>query len=122
MDDEVALHMTALERNMSKTLVGPGDVNHTKYVCVPRISSLTFRTNVTDGTAVPLHRRRAPSNARGPTDAESAAYGFLDGDFLETFLSHPAQEDFMTGDIEAERITLPVADVKDILVQMQSLH
>ena len=33
MDDDVALHMTALQRNMAKELLGPGDVEHTR--CVP---------------------------------------------------------------------------------------
>ncbi|KAI0335819.1 hypothetical protein GY45DRAFT_705258 [Cubamyces sp. BRFM 1775] len=93
--DGMALQMTALQHNMAKSLVGPGGVNHTK--------------------------RRAPASPRGHTDAE-AAYGFLDGDFLETFLSHPRPEQLMEGDIEAERITLPLATVKDVLAQMQSLH
>ena len=39
-DDAVALHMTALQRNMAKTLVGPGDVDHTK--CVSRISFVNW--------------------------------------------------------------------------------
>ena len=32
MNDAVALHMTALQRNMAKTLVGPGDVNQIQCV------------------------------------------------------------------------------------------
>ncbi|KAI0720554.1 CPSF A subunit region-domain-containing protein [Cerioporus squamosus] len=95
IDDSVSLHMTALQRNMAKKIQGPGGVNHTKY--------------------------RTPASPRGHTDAE-ASYGFLDGDFLETFLSHAELDDFMEGDVEAERITLPIDQVKDVLVQMQSLH
>ncbi|OSD07132.1 hypothetical protein PYCCODRAFT_1449240 [Trametes coccinea BRFM310] len=95
MKDATSLHMTALQRNMAKYIIGPGGVNHTK--------------------------RRAPAAPRGHTDAE-ASYGFLDGDFLESFLSHPHPEQLMEGEIEAERITLPLATVKDVLVQMQSLH
>ncbi|KAI0372253.1 hypothetical protein BV20DRAFT_991870 [Pilatotrama ljubarskyi] len=95
MNDTMSLHMTALQRNMAKALIGPGGVNHTK--------------------------RRAPASPRGHTDAE-ASYGFLDGDFLETFLSHAHPEQLLEGEIEAERITLPLATVKDVLVQMQSLH
>ncbi|KAI0766387.1 CPSF A subunit region-domain-containing protein [Trametes elegans] len=95
MDDATALHMTALQRNMAKHIKGPGEVNHTQY--------------------------RAPATPRGHTDAE-AAYGFLDGDFLESLLSYPEPEKFMEGDVEAERVTLPLATVKDVLVQMQSLH
>ena len=59
--------------------------------------------------------------ARGRTDAESA-YGFLDGDFLEAFLAHHDAEAFMEGEVDAERILLPVNAVKEIRVQMQSLH
>ncbi|CDO76087.1 hypothetical protein BN946_scf184649.g13 [Trametes cinnabarina] len=93
--DAMSLHMTALQRNMEKYIIGPGGVNHTK--------------------------RRAPAAPRGHTDAE-ASYGFLDGDFLEGFLSYSRPEQLMEGDIEAERITLPLSTVKDLLVQMQSLH
>ena len=46
----------------------------------------------------------------------------MDGDFLEQFLTHPRPEQFMEGEFEAERITLPIDAVKDVLVQMQSLH
>ena len=59
--------------------------------------------------------------ARGRTDAESA-YGFLDGDFLEMFLTHPDPEEFLTGEVEAETITLPIEEIKGVLGQMQSLH
>ena len=31
MNDVTSLHMTALQRNMAKTLTGPGGDNHTKY-------------------------------------------------------------------------------------------
>ncbi|EJF63344.1 hypothetical protein DICSQDRAFT_153890 [Dichomitus squalens LYAD-421 SS1] len=95
MNDVTSLHMTALQRNMAKTLTGPGGDNHTKL--------------------------RAPSTPRGHTDAE-ASYGFLDGDFLEQYLTHPHPEQFMEGEVEAERITLSIDAVKDVLVQMQSLH
>ncbi|RPD77741.1 hypothetical protein L226DRAFT_544225 [Lentinus tigrinus ALCF2SS1-7] len=95
IDDSVSLHMTALQRNMAKKIQGPGGVNLTKY--------------------------RAPASPRGHTDAEEA-YGFLDGDFLELFLSQSEPEEFMVGDVEAERIILPIDHVKDVLVQMQSLH
>ncbi|KAI0826862.1 CPSF A subunit region-domain-containing protein [Trametes gibbosa] len=96
MNDATSLHMTALQRNMAKALVGPGGASHTK--------------------------RRAPATTpRGHTDAE-AAYGFLDGDFLEAILAQADPQRFMEGDVEAERITLPLATIKDVLVQMQSLH
>ncbi|TFK91964.1 hypothetical protein K466DRAFT_514387 [Polyporus arcularius HHB13444] len=95
IEDNVSLHMTALQRNMAKKIQGPGGVNHTKY--------------------------RAPASPRGHTDAEES-YGFLDGDFLETFLSYAEPDVLMKGDVEAERITLPIDHVKDVLIQMQSLH
>ncbi|KAI0647974.1 CPSF A subunit region-domain-containing protein [Trametes meyenii] len=95
MNDATSLHMTALQRNMAKSLVGPGGVDHTQ--------------------------RRTPATPRGHIDAEPA-YGFLDGDFLESLLSQADPERFLKGDIEAERITLPLSTIKDVLVQMQSLH
>ncbi|KAI1790140.1 mono-functional DNA-alkylating methyl methanesulfonate N-term-domain-containing protein [Ganoderma leucocontextum] len=95
MADATSLHMTALQRNMAKMLTGPGGDSHTQL--------------------------RAPAGPRGHTDAESS-YGFLDGDFLEQFLAHPHPEQFMEGEIEAERIMLPVGTVKNVLAQMQSLH
>ena len=67
-------------------------------------------------------RRRAPATARGHTDAEGGAYGFLDGDFLEAFLTHEDAEELLEGEVEAERVTMPVAAIKAVLVQMQSLH
>lgn len=32
MADAMSLHMTALQRNMAKTLKGPGSNSHTQYV------------------------------------------------------------------------------------------
>lgn len=116
MNDAMSLHMTALQRNMAKSLIGPGGVNHTKYVLFPGLPVvLSVCTDVSG------HRRRAPATPRGHTDAE-ASYGFLDGDFLETFLSHAHPEQLLVGDVEAERITLPIDTVKNVLVQIQSFH
>ena len=67
------------------------------------------------------YRLRAPANSRGYSDAEPS-FGFLDGDFLELFLNHSHPEELMEGQVEAERITLPISTVKEVLVQMQSLH
>ncbi|KAI0754895.1 mono-functional DNA-alkylating methyl methanesulfonate N-term-domain-containing protein [Daedaleopsis nitida] len=92
---DLSVQMTTLQHNMAKTLVGPGKVNHTKL--------------------------RAPANPRGRTDAE-ASVGFLDGDFLEQFLTHPEAEQFVKGEFDAERVRLSVEEVKDVLVQMQGLH
>ncbi|KAI0917003.1 hypothetical protein AcV5_007593 [Taiwanofungus camphoratus] len=95
LSDEISLHMTALQRNMAKHLIGVGDIHHTKL--------------------------RAPANSRGRSDAE-AAFGFLDGDFVEQFLSHPHPVELLQGEIEAERITLPQARIRNILEKLQSLH
>ena len=68
-----------------------------------------------------VDRLRAPANPRGRTDAESSI-GFLDGDFLEQFLAHPEPEQFMEGEVDAERVTLGVDKVREILTEMQSFH
>lgn len=34
MSEETSLHMTALQRNMAKRIIGPGNTFHTKYVPV----------------------------------------------------------------------------------------
>ncbi|KAH9942902.1 CPSF A subunit region-domain-containing protein [Amylocystis lapponica] len=95
MSDEISLHMTALQRNMAKLLDGLGDTNHMKW--------------------------RAPVNSRGHSDAEPS-FGFLDGDFLEQYLTFPHPEDLLQGENEAERITLPEAQIQAVLERLQSLH
>ncbi|EMD31691.1 hypothetical protein CERSUDRAFT_109269 [Gelatoporia subvermispora B] len=96
VDDELSLPLTSLQMNMAKRIKGPGDTNHTEW--------------------------RAPTNARGRTDAEASAFGFLDGDFIEQFLTHPRPHELLAGDIEAERITLPQAQIQEVLEKLQSLH
>ncbi|KAH9841501.1 mono-functional DNA-alkylating methyl methanesulfonate N-term-domain-containing protein [Rhodofomes roseus] len=95
MSDDISLHMTALQRNMAKHIIGPGNTFHPKW--------------------------RAPANSRGHTDAE-AAFGFLDGDFLEHYLSVPDPHKFLAGDNEAERISIPGPQIQDVLEKLQSLH
>lgn len=111
MTNEMSLHMTALQRNMAAAIVGPGDANHAK--CAHPLVAIT--------ESHLMCRWRAPANARGHTDAE-AAYGFLDGEFLERFLTHPQPEQLLEGEMEAERIELPLETIKDVLVQLQGLH
>jgi DNA damage-binding protein 1 len=41
---------------------------------------------------------------------------------LEQFLSHPEPEKLLQGRIAAERLSLPVERVEDILEKLQSLH
>ncbi|OBZ68977.1 DNA damage-binding protein 1 [Grifola frondosa] len=95
MADEMSLHMTALQRNMAKFIIGPGDTHHAKW--------------------------RAPSSSKGHSDAE-ASFGFLDGDFLEQFLTYPHPDEILQGEVEAERITLPTNHIHDVLEKIQSLH
>ena len=69
----------------------------------------------------PACRHRAPANPRGHSDSELSV-GFLDGDFLEGFLADPEPEQFMEGEVDAERVTLGVDKVREILTEMQSFH
>lgn len=96
VSDDVALSLTALQRNMSGLIVGPGDTKHNQW--------------------------RTPANARGRTDAEDTATGFLDGDFLEMFLVHPEPDKLLHGQNAAERIALSVEQVESALEKLQSLH
>ena len=72
-------------------------------------------------------RFRAPrtSNYR-VNDSESGAFGFLDGDFLESFLSVIGEEKRVekvyAGSSDPERLTLPVDDYRRALETLQSLH
>ncbi|KZT11975.1 uncharacterized protein LAESUDRAFT_746751 [Laetiporus sulphureus 93-53] len=95
MSNEISLHMTTLQHNMAKEIVGPGGVSHTKY--------------------------RAPANSKGHSEAESA-FGFLDGDFLEQFLLLSNPSTYLQGEIEVERVKMSQAEVEDILEKLQSLH
>jgi len=95
VNETIALHLTALQRNMGQYLDGPGETEHSKW--------------------------RTPANARGRTDAESA-FGFLDGDFLEQFLVFPDTEKLLEGENEAERITIEQHELQEIMEKLQSLH
>ncbi|TCD64528.1 hypothetical protein EIP91_003995 [Steccherinum ochraceum] len=93
--EDVALPLTALQRNMAKYIKGVGDMSHTKF--------------------------RAPANARGRTDAEPA-FGFLDGDFMELFLADSRKHQFLNGDLEVERTGLSQPEAEALLEKLQSLH
>lgn len=94
--EKVSLNLTALQRNMAKKIKGVGGIDHTKY--------------------------RAPATPRGRSEAEAASFGFLDGDFLEQFLSHPKPSELIRGDIEAERVDSSHAELQGLLEKLQSLH
>ncbi|OSX59780.1 hypothetical protein POSPLADRAFT_1048255 [Postia placenta MAD-698-R-SB12] len=95
MADHIALQMTALQRNMAKSIIGPGDVHHPRW--------------------------RAPANNKGHSDAEPA-FGFLDGDFVEQYLTLRDTASFLSGESEAERVTMPHAQITAVLERLQSLH
>lgn len=69
---------------------------------------------------------RAPKSTRGRTDADQASFGFLDGDFLEQLLSHLHSQDTLTqiwnGQNEAEKLSIPVAETRRLLEDLQSYH
>jgi DNA damage-binding protein 1 len=71
-------------------------------------------------------RFRAPKNTRGRSDADQAAFGFLDGDFLELFLTRlgsPEQlERIIAGNSEFERLTVSAEDLQRVLENLQSMH
>ncbi|KAA1475747.1 hypothetical protein DENSPDRAFT_842582 [Dentipellis sp. KUC8613] len=99
MEQELALHMSALQRNLSRI---KEDITGTKHI-----------------------RWRAPVGGYGKTDAE-AAYGFLDGDFLEQFLTYASSsadmQKIMGGGNEAEKLDMKQGDIRHVLENLQALH
>lgn len=75
-----------------------------------------------------LHRFRALKNhgARGCSDTEVSSFGFLDGDFLERFLtfspSSNIADKIMQGKNKAERLTMSKEDIQHVLERLQRLH
>ncbi|KAI0078212.1 hypothetical protein K474DRAFT_1745998 [Panus rudis PR-1116 ss-1] len=94
-DENVSLTLTGLQRNLGKYISGAGDIRHSKY--------------------------RTPAMTRGRSDADTAI-GFLDGDFLEQFLSRTDQSKILRGEHEVERITASRSEIQSILESLQSLH
>ncbi|KAH9042112.1 CPSF A subunit region-domain-containing protein [Lactarius pseudohatsudake] len=97
---ELSLHLTALERNLSKVVTEIANASHAKH--------------------------RAPVGTWGKSDADAAAYGFLDGDFLEKFLDfeHPSSETerILKGSISPEKLKQTYAEIKQSLEALQALH
>ncbi|KAH9002600.1 CPSF A subunit region-domain-containing protein [Lactarius hatsudake] len=97
---ELSLHLTALERNLSKVVTEIANASHAKH--------------------------RAPVGSWGKSDADAAAYGFLDGDFLEKFLDfeHPSSETerILKGSISPEKLKQTYAEIKQSLEALQALH
>lgn len=99
-DPDLSLHLTRLQSNLVSVIPGVGNQSHTKF--------------------------RAPKNTRGPSDADNAAFGFLDGDFLEQFLGlHDSPDRLkkaLEGGSEPERLKLSQEQITKILEELQSLH
>ncbi|KAK2459647.1 hypothetical protein APHAL10511_008292 [Amanita phalloides] len=99
-DSRLPIHLTALERNMAYVVKGVGGESHARY--------------------------RAPKSTRGRTDADMAATGFLDGDFMEQFLSLLGSEEavnqIMVGTSDPEKIGVRVDDLQKALESLQSMH
>lgn len=71
-------------------------------------------------------RYRAPKSTRGRTDADMAATGFLDGDFIEQFLSLVGSkemvEKIMAGTSDPEKLSVKVEDLQKVVESLQSMH
>ena len=97
---ELSLHLTALERNLGKVATEIANASHAKH--------------------------RAPVSEHGRNDADAAAYGFLDGDFLEKFLDyeHPSLETerILNGSIPPEKLKQTYGEIRLLLEALQALH
>ncbi|KAF5382718.1 hypothetical protein D9615_002834 [Tricholomella constricta] len=99
-DAELSLHLTSLQRNLTGVISGVGGDSHTRF--------------------------RAPKNTQGRSDADSTSFGFIDGDFLEQFLTRlgsPEEvEKIIAGHSDPERLTMPVEEMQKVLENLQSMH
>lgn len=100
VNPELSLHLTALERNLRKVVAEVAHASHANY--------------------------RAPVSAWGKSDADAAAYGFLDGDFLEKFLHyrHPSAETerVLQGSSPPEKLKQTYGEIRQTLEALQALH
>jgi DNA damage-binding protein 1 len=71
-------------------------------------------------------RYRAPKSTRGGTDADMVATGFLDGDFIEQFLSLVGSKEIvdkvMAGTSDPEKLKVKVEDLQKVVESLQSMH
>ncbi|KAG5639200.1 hypothetical protein H0H81_005679 [Sphagnurus paluster] len=99
-DPELSLHLTALQRNLDGAITGVGSGgSHTRF--------------------------RSPKKAHGHSE-DAASFGFIDGDFIEQFLTYLTSpedlEKIIAGQSEPERLTMPVEELKAVLESLQSMH
>ena len=118
MSDELSLHMTELQRNLSSYYERKEGVSHCRYVDPSAMDG--------DTSEASLFRFRAPKNSRGRSDSEATSFGFLDGDFLERFLlflhDPQALHQIMEGQSEPERLKISVQRIQTVLERLQSMH
>lgn len=98
--EQLSLHLTSLQRNLAAVIQGVGGVTHTRF--------------------------RAPHNTRGRSDADVASFGFLDGDFIEQFLTYmgtPGRlEKIIGGHSDPEKLTMPIEEIQLVLENLQGMH
>jgi len=98
-DEELSLHLTELERNLAAVVSGIGE-SHNRF--------------------------RAPKTLPGPGDVDATAYGFLDGDFLErylTILDSPGKlKQVLDGGSVFEKLKISQHQIREALEQLQRLH
>lgn len=115
VDQETSLQLTGLQRNMAWAMSPAGALTHTAYV---NLKSVIASPNIHCSF-------RAPRNRRGRSDAEASSVGFLDGDFLERFLSVQPSEimgKIMEGESQAEHLTSSKEAIHKILERLRGLH
>ncbi|GLB38302.1 putative CPSF A subunit region [Lyophyllum shimeji] len=99
-DPQLSLHLSALQRNLAGAIPGVGGGSHTRF--------------------------RAPKTEKGCSDAEPAPRNFIDGDFVEQFLTYLGSPDqlerIVSGSSEPERLTMPVEEMQKVLENLQSMH
>jgi len=95
LGDELSFSMTELQRNLNGVMKGPGSIT--------------------------LAERRRPTRH---TDAQPQAVGFLDGDFLEQYLSQdkPDLERIRSGSNDAEALRMSHQEIVQVLEKLQSIH
>jgi DNA damage-binding protein 1 len=118
-NEDVSIHLSGLQRNMSTIVPSTGGTSHARYVYL-------YVHRAKHWSYLMFTRFRAPKSTRGRTDADQASFGFLDGDFIEQLLSHLHSQDTLTqiwnGSSEPERLSVSVAETRRLLEDLQSYH